>query len=155
MATITDRVQSDMTAAAKAREQQRLATLRMVLDALKKASKEKQEELDTEAEIAVLQRERKRRAEAAEAYRAGGRSEQAAAEEAEAALIDTYLPEQLADEELAALVDAALARTGATSQKEMGKVMAAVMPEVGGRADGKRVSAVVREKLSALGADQE
>jgi uncharacterized protein len=149
MPTITDRVQKDMTAAVKAREQQRLATLRLVLDALKKESKAKQAELDEEAEIAVLQRERKRRAEAAEAFRSGGREEQAEAEEAEAALIDTYLPEQLPDSELEAIVSAAVEETGASSQKEMGKVMAAVMPKIGGRADGKRVSAVVREKLSA------
>jgi uncharacterized protein YqeY len=148
--TITERVQKDMTDAVKAREQERLATLRLVLDALKKASKESREELDEAAEIAVLQRERKRRAEAAEAYRAGGREEQAVAEDAEAALIDTYLPEQLPDDELEALVTAALEETGATSQKEMGKVMAAVMPKVEGRADGKRVSAMVREKISAL-----
>ena len=147
MATITERVQEDMNAAAKAREQQRLATLRLVLDALKKASKEKREDLDEEAEIAVLQRERKRRAEAAEAYRAASREEQAAAEEAEATLIDSYLPEQMSDEELEALVGAAVDETGASSPKEMGKVMADVMPKVGGRADGKRVSAVVREKL--------
>jgi uncharacterized protein YqeY len=138
-----------MTAAAKAREQERLMTLRLVLDALKKESKEQRSELDEQAEIAVLQRERKRRAEAAEAFRAGGRDEQAAAEDAEAALIDEYLPEQLPDDELDAIVTAALEETGATSQKEMGKVMAAVMPKLGGRADGKRVSAVVREKLSA------
>jgi uncharacterized protein len=148
MPTITDRVQQDMTAAAKAREQQRLATLRLVLDALKKASKEKREDLDEETEIAVLKRERKRRAEAAEAYRAGGRDEQAAAEEAEAALIDTYLPAQMSDEELESLVTGAVEETGATSPKETGKVMAAVMPKVGGRADGKRVSELVREKLS-------
>jgi len=149
MTNITDRVQKDMTAAVKAREQQRLMTLRLVLDALKKESKEKRSDLDEQAEIAVLQRERKRRTEAAEAFRAGGRAEQAAAEEAEAALIDTYLPEQLPDDELDAIVTAALDETGATSPKEMGKVMAAVMPKVGGRADGKRVSAVVREKLAA------
>jgi uncharacterized protein YqeY len=150
MPTITDRVQEDMAAAIKAREQQRLGTLRLVLDALKKESKEKRKELDTDAEIAVLQRERKRRTEAAEAFRAGGREEQAAAEEAEAALIDTYLPEQMPDAELDELVTAALNETGPTSLKEMGKVMAAVMPKVGARADGKRVSAIVREKLSAL-----
>jgi uncharacterized protein YqeY len=155
MTTITERVQEDMAVAAKAREQQRLATLRLVLDALKKASKEKREELDTDAEIAVLQRERKRRAEAAEAYRAGGRAEQAAAEEAEAALIDSYLPEQMPDEELEELVGAAVAETAPTSMKEMGKVMAAVMPKVGARADGKRVSAIVRKKLSALEGDQQ
>jgi uncharacterized protein YqeY len=148
MSTITDRVQQDMAAAAKAREQQRLSTLRLVLDALKKASKEQREALDEETEIAVLKRERKRRAEAAEAYRAGGRDEQAAAEEAEAALIDAYLPAQMGDEELDSLVTSAVEETGATSPKETGKVMAAVMPKVGGRADGKRVSELVRAKLS-------
>jgi len=153
MTTITERVQEDMTAAAKAREQQRLATLRLVLDALKKASKEKREELDAESEIAVLQRERKRRAEAAEAYRAGGREEQAAAEEAEAALIDSYLPEQMPDSELDELVSAALAESGVTSMKEMGKLMGTVMAKVGSRADGKRVSALVREKLQELEAN--
>jgi uncharacterized protein YqeY len=103
VATITERVQSDMTAAAKAREQKRLATLRLLLDALKKESKAKREDLGEDAEIAVLKRERKRRAEAAEAYRAGGRAELAAAEDDEAALIDEYLPAQISDEELEAL----------------------------------------------------
>jgi uncharacterized protein YqeY len=153
MTTITDRVQNDMTAAVKAREQQRLGTLRLVLDALRKASKEKRQDLDEDAEIAVLQRERKRRTEAAEAYRAGGRAEQAAAEEAEAALIDEYLPEQVPDDELEELVISALDETGASSAKEMGKVMAAVMLKVGARADGKRVSAIVREKLAQLETD--
>jgi uncharacterized protein len=146
--SITDRVQSDMAAAAKAREQQRLAALRLVLDALKKAAKEARGELDEQTEIAVLKRERKRRAEAAEAYRAGGRAELAAAEQAEAAVIDEYLPEQMSDQELEALVSAALGETGAQSPSEMGKVMAAVMQRVGGRADGRRVSELVREKLS-------
>jgi uncharacterized protein len=137
-----------MAAAAKAREQQRLATLRLVLDALKKASKENRGELDEEAEIAVLRRERKRRAEAAEAFRAGGRAEQAKAEEAEAQLIENYLPAEISDEELDALVASAVEETGAASPKEMGKVMAAVMPKVGGRADGKRVSELARRRLA-------
>ena len=97
-------------------------------------------------EVAVLQRERKKRLEAAEAYEGAGRAEQAA-EEAEAELIEGYLPEQLSDEELAELVGAAVEETGATEPKEMGNVMKALMPKVGGRADGKRVSAAVREKL--------
>jgi uncharacterized protein YqeY len=147
--TITDRVQSDLAQAAKARDQQRLAALRLVLDALKKASKEARGELDQQAEIKVLQRERKRRAEAAAAYRDAGREETAAGEEAEAALIDEYLPEQISDEELDQIVGEAVGETGAESAKEIGKVMAAVMPKVGGRADGKRVSALVREKLGA------
>jgi uncharacterized protein len=136
-----------MTAAAKAREPERLATLRLVLDALRKAAKEKRSELDEQDEIAVLKRERKRRAEAAEAYRAGGRAEPAAAEESEAALIDEYLPEQISDDELERLVSQALEETGAREPGEMGKVMAAVMPMVGGRADGRRVNELVRERL--------
>jgi uncharacterized protein YqeY len=145
---ITDRVQSDLTQAAKARDQQRLAALRLVLDALKKASKDARGELDEDAEVAVLKRERKRRAEAAEAYRKAGRADTAAAEEAEAALIDAYLPEQISDQELEQLVSDAVGETGAESAKEIGKVMAAVMPKVGGRADGKRVNELVREKLA-------
>jgi uncharacterized protein YqeY len=146
--TITEQVQSDVTTAAKARDQQRLSALRLVLDALKKEAKDARGDLDEQAEIAVLQRERKRRAEAAEAFRNGGRAEQAEKEEAEAAVIDRYLPEQLSDSDLEALVSEALAETGASSLKEMGKVMSALMPKVAGRADGKRVSELVRSRLT-------
>jgi uncharacterized protein len=97
----------------------------------------------------VLQRERKKRLEAAEAYHEAGRTEQAAAENFEAELIEGYLPQQLSDEELEELVDSAVAETGATEQRQMGQVMSALMPKVGGRADGKRVSAAVREKLGS------
>ena len=99
-------------------------------------------------EVAVLQRERKKRVEAAEAFEGAGRTDQAAAERFEAELIDGYLPAQLSDEELQELVDGAVAETGATEQKQMGQVMSAVMPKIAGRADGKRVSAAVRKKLS-------
>lgn len=150
-ATITERIQSQLAAAAKAQDKRRLAALRLVLDALKKASKDTGGELDEEAEIVVLKRERKRRVEAAEAYRGGGRPELAEGEEAEAALIDEYLPEQFADHELEALVGEAVAQTGAESPGEMGKVMAELMPKLGGRADGKRVSELVREKLAGGG----
>jgi uncharacterized protein len=145
---ITEQIQTEVTEATKARDQQRLSALRLVLDALKKEAKDAREDLDEQAEIAVLQRERKRRAEAAEAYRNGGRAELAEKEEAEAAVIDRYLPEQLSDADLESLVDDAIAETGASSPKEMGKVMSALMPKVAGRADGKRVSGVVRGKLS-------
>jgi uncharacterized protein len=151
VSTITERVQSDMAAAAKAREQKRLAALRLVLDALRKESKAKRDDLDEQGEIAVLKRERKRRSEAAEAYRSGGREELAAAEELEAALIDEYLPEQISDQELEALVSEALQETGAESPGEIGRVMAAVMPKLGGRADGRRVNELVREKLQPTG----
>jgi uncharacterized protein YqeY len=146
--TITERIQADLAVAAKARQKERLAALRLVLDSLKKAAKESRDELDEQAEIAVLRRERKRRQEAAEAYRGAGRGELAAAEDAEATVIDDYLPAQMSDSELEALVSAAVGETGASSSKETGKVMAAVMPRVGGRADGKRVSELVRGKLS-------
>jgi uncharacterized protein YqeY len=100
-------------------------------------------------EVAVLQRERKKRLEAAEAYRDAGRDEQAGAETSEAELIEAYLPQQLSDEELGELVEVAIAETGAAEQGQMGQVMSALMPKVGGQADGKRVSAAVREKLGS------
>lgn len=147
--SLTERIQADANVAAKARDKPRLAALRMLLDALGKEAKAQRAPLDEQAEIAVLGRERKRRIEAAEAFRKGGRDESAAGEQAEAAVIDAYLPEQMSDAELEAAVEAAITQTGASSPKEMGKVMAAVMQNVGGGADGKRVSETVREKLSA------
>jgi uncharacterized protein len=116
----------------------------MIVDSLQKDAK-----LGEGDEVAVLQRERKKRLEAAEAYDDAGRTEQAATEHAEAELIEAYLPEQLTDEELAGLVDDAVTETGASEQKQMGQVMSALMPKLGGRADGKRVSAAVRERLGA------
>jgi uncharacterized protein YqeY len=128
----------------KARDRDRAAALRLVVDVLQQDAK-----LGKGDEVAVLQRERKKRVEAAEAYEGAGRAEQAAAERFEAELIEGYLPTQLSDEELTGLVEAAIAETGASEQRQMGEVMSAVMPKVGGRADGKRVSAAVREKLGA------
>jgi uncharacterized protein YqeY len=146
--SITERIQTDMTAAAKARDRNRLAALRLLLDALNKEAKEARGTLDEQREVAVLKRERKRRAEAAEAYRKAGRDEPAAAEEAEAAVIGEYLPAEISDDELEALIADALSETGAASQKEMGKVMSAVMSKAGGRADGRRVSELVRQRLA-------
>jgi uncharacterized protein YqeY len=145
---IVDRIQADLVQAAKARDQQRLSALRLILDSLKKASKEARGTLSEEDEVAVLRREQRRRLEAAEAYRAGGREELAGGEEAESEMISGYLPEELSDQELEVLVNDAVGETGAESVKEMGKVMAAIMPKLGGRADGKRVSTLVRERLS-------
>jgi uncharacterized protein len=142
--TILEKVQEDVRTAMKAGERERAAALRLVVDSLQQDAK-----LGEGDEIAVLQRERKKRLEAAEAYRDGGRAEQADVEQLEAELIEAYLPEQLSDEELGELVDAAIEETGATEQKQMGQVMSAVMPKVEGRADGKRVSQAVREKLGA------
>jgi uncharacterized protein YqeY len=142
--SVLEQVQDDARTALKAREREKASALRLVLDALQQDAK-----MGKGDEIAVLQRERKKRIEAAEAYEGAGRAEQAAGERFEAELIEGYLPAQLSDEELEALVAAAVEETGATEQRQMGQVMSAVMPKVGGRADGKRVSAAVRQKLGA------
>jgi uncharacterized protein YqeY len=142
--TILERVQADVRTAMKAGDRERAGALRMVVDALQQDAK-----LGKGDEVAVLQRERKKRLEAAEAYRDAGRAEQAGAENFEAELIEGYLPQQLSDEELGKLVDAAVAETGASEQRQMGQVMSALMPKLGGLADGKRASAAVRERLGA------
>jgi uncharacterized protein len=141
--SLLNQVQDDVKAAMKAGERERVHALRMVADALQKAEKDNGGD-----PVEVLQRERKRRLEAAEAYRDGGRVEAAEAEEREADLIASYLPEQLSDDELNAIVGDAVAESGASSPQEMGKVMAVVMPKVKGLADGKRVSAAVKEMLT-------
>ena len=133
-----------MTSAMKAGEKQRVGALRLVLSELQKAAKEGDHD-----EVRVLRRERKRRLEAAAQFRAGGRPELAAQEESEARIIDGYLPAELDDSELDAIVAAAVAETGASGPKDMGQVMKVVMAKAGGRADGKRASARVREALSA------
>ena len=142
--TILERVQTDTNAALKAGERERVSALRMVADALQKDAKEGGDD-----EVAVLRRERKRRLEAAEAYRDGGSGDRADAEEAEAREIERYLPAEMSDDDLAGLVDEAIAESGAASPADMGKVMGALMSKVGGRADGKRVSAMVKDRLTA------
>jgi uncharacterized protein len=142
--SLLEQVQRDARDAMKAGERERMHALRLIVSELQKAAKD-----DGGDEIQVLQRERKRRLEAAEAYRDGGRPDAAAAEEREAEIIASYLPAQLSDEELEAIVGDAVAESGASSPSEMGKVMGLIMPKVQGRADGKRVSAVVKEKLTA------
>ena len=132
----------------KAGERDRVGALRLVSSELQKAHKDAAAGTQAD-EVAVLQRERKRRLEAATAYREAAREDLAEGEEAEAQLIEAYLPAQLSDDELHAIVGDVVAETGASSPKEMGQVMSQVMPRVQGRADGKRVSAVVREKLTA------
>jgi uncharacterized protein len=143
--SLIDQVKSDTAAAMKAGDKERVQALRLITNELQKAAKESTDGDET----AVLQRERKRRLEAAEAYADAGRDDLAQGERREAEIIEQYMPEQLSDEELGAIVSDAVAESGASSQKEMGKVMSLVMPKVQGRADGKRVSAVVREKLSS------
>jgi uncharacterized protein YqeY len=144
MSSVLEQVQADVRTAMKAGEKDRAGALRMIVDSLQKDAK-----LGDGDEVAVLQRERKKRLEAVDAYREAGRAEQAEAESFEAELIEGYLPQQLSDEELGELVGTAVEETGATEQKQMGDVMKALMPKVGGRADGKRVSAAVQEKLGS------
>jgi uncharacterized protein YqeY len=142
--TILEQVQEDVKTAMKAGEKERVGQLRMLVNALQAEEKEGKGD-----EVAALQRERKRRLDAAEALKEGDRTEQAEAEEAEAKLIEGYLPEQLSDEELSELVASAVEEAAATEPEDMGGVMKVLMPKVGGRADGKRVSAAVKEKLSS------
>ena len=141
--SLLDQVQDDVKSALRAGDRERVHALRLIVDALQKADKD-----DGGDPVEVLQRERKRRLEAAEAYRDGGRTETAEAEQREADLIASYLPEQLSDEELRQIAGDAVAESGASSPQEMGKVMSLVMPQVKGRADGKRVSAAVKEMLT-------
>ena len=141
--TILEQVQADTRAAMKAGERDRVGALRLVASSLQQAAKDGNDD-----EVAVLRRERKRRHEAAEAFRAGGSDERAAAEQAEAELIAAYLPAEISDEDLSALIDTGIAEAGATGPQEIGKVMGVVMPKVDGRADGKRVSEAVRARLT-------
>ena len=141
--TLADRVKQDLTDAMRAGEKARVGRLRLVLSELQKAEKEGGGD-----EVAVLRRERKRRLDAAEQFRTAGREDLVAAEEEEADLIGAYLPAELGDEELRTIVEKAVADAGATSPRDMGMVMKLVMPAVDGRADGKRVSAQVKEALT-------
>jgi uncharacterized protein YqeY len=142
--SITDDIKSDLATAMKAGEKERVGTLRMVLSELQKAAKE-----GSSDELAVLRRERKRRAEAERAFRDGGREDLAAGEAREAVVIDGYLPAELDDAQLREIVGRAVAQSGASSPAELGKVMPIALAEVAGRADGRRVSEHVREALSA------
>ena len=147
---LTDQLQSDMTAAMKARDTETVATLRMVIAAVKnaKVSAGHSGDVTDEETLELLTREAKKRNEAAEAYDEAGREELAAKERRELEIIRRYLPEQLDEDTVRALVDEAIAETGASGPSDLGKVMSAVMPKVKGRADGKVVNAVVRERLT-------
>ena len=141
-----EQVEADLKAARLERDTERVGALSMLLAALKDAEKA-QGSLDEAGAIQVLTRERKRRVEAAESFREGGREEEAAKEESEAALIDGYLPAALSPEELQELVAQAIAEVGATEAKDLGAVMKVLTPRTQGRADGKAVSTAVREAL--------
>lgn len=142
--TVADQLKTDLTTAMKAGEKERVGALRLILSELQKDAKE-----GAGDEVAVLRRERKRRLDAATQFRDAGRDALAAQEEGEAELIASYLPVELSDDEIGAIVADAVAEIGASSPKDMGQVMKAAMARIAGRADGKRVSAHVREALSA------
>jgi uncharacterized protein len=142
------RIEEELAAARRDRDGDRRDALSLILSQLRSAEKELQRPLHDDEELQVLQRERKKRLEAAEAFRAGGREEQAESEEAELEVLEEFMPEPLSEEELEAIIDDAIAECGATSLGHLGRVMADVMPQVAGRADGSAVSQLVREKLA-------
>jgi uncharacterized protein len=142
------RIEEELAAARRDRDAGRRDALSLILSQLRSAEKELQRPLHDEEELQVLQRERKKRLEAAEAFRAGGRDEQAEGEERELEVLEEFMPEPLSEEELEAIIDDAIAECGATSLRHLGRVMADVMPQVAGRADGSAVSQLVREKLA-------
>jgi uncharacterized protein len=146
--TLIAEIEGELKDAMRARDRERADALRLTLAALRAAEKDLQRPLAENEELQVLQRERKRRTEAAEAFRAAGREEQAAAEERELEVIEEFMPAPIEEAELERIVDDAIAETGATSIRDLGRVMADVMPQVAGRADGSEVSRLVREKLA-------
>ncbi|MCS7007469.1 MAG: GatB/YqeY domain-containing protein [Thermoleophilia bacterium] len=146
--TLIERIEEELREARLERDARRRDALSLVLNALRSAEKELLRPLSEEEELQVLQRERKRRLEAAEAYRAGGRQEQAAAEEYELSVLEEFMPEPLTEEELEEIIDDVISEVGATSIRDLGRVMAGVMHQVSGRADGSVVSQLVKEKLA-------
>lgn len=152
MSELAERIQADLTAAMKQRDQETVGTLRMVVAAIRNARVAEgrgSRDVTDEEVLDLLEREAKRRAESAEAYEQGGREELAARERRELEILRGYLPEQLSEEELAAIVDEVIAELGASGPGDLGQVMGAVMPRVKGRADGRTVNTAVRARLGA------
>jgi uncharacterized protein YqeY len=146
--TLIQELEDDVKDAMRAGDAARRDALRLIIASLKSAEKDLLRPLSEEEELQVLQRERKKRIEAAEAFRGGGREEQAAKEDAELAVLEEFMPEPLGEVELERIVDDAIAEYGATSMRDMGRVMKDVMPQIAGRADGAAVSQMLREKLA-------
>ncbi|MHB8641737.1 MAG: GatB/YqeY domain-containing protein [Gaiellaceae bacterium] len=146
--TMITRMEQDLKTAMLEKDAERRDALRLLLSSLRSAEKELQRELSEDEELQVLQRERKRRIEAADAFRSGDREEQAEKEERELDILEEFMPTPLSEEELEEIVDDAIAEVGATSLRDLGRVMADVMPQVAGRADGSQVSQLVKEKLA-------
>ena len=146
--SLVEELEQEVKDATLARDTERRDALRVILSSLRSAEKELLRPLTDDEELQVLQRERKKRNEAADAFRAAGRNEQAAKEEGELAILEEFMPEPLSEEEIDRIVDDSIAENGATSLRDMGRVMADVMPQIAGRADGSAVSQLVREKLA-------
>jgi uncharacterized protein YqeY len=146
--SLINRMEQELKDAMLEHDNERRDALRLILASLRSAEKDLQRPLSDDEELQVLQRERKRRIEAAEAFRSGDREEQAAKEEQELAVLEEFMPAPLSEEELEEIVDDVIAEVGATSLRQLGRVMADVMPQVAGRADGSMVSQLVREKLA-------
>ena len=146
--SLIGRLEEEVREAMLARDGTRRDALRLILASLKSAEKELQRPLSDDEVLQVLQRERKKRYEAADAFRSAGREEQAATEEAELAVLQEFMPAPLSEDDLERIVDDAIAENGATSLRDMGRVMKDVMPQVAGRADGSAVGQLVREKLA-------
>ncbi|MBA2293982.1 MAG: GatB/YqeY domain-containing protein [Actinobacteria bacterium] len=146
--TLIREIEAELTAARRAREDARRDALALLLNALRSAEKDLQRPLSEDESLQVLQRERKKRVEAIDAFEAAGREEQADKEELELEVLEEFMPEPLSDEELEEIVDDVIAEVGATSIRDLGRVMADAMPRVSGRADGSVVSQLVREKLA-------
>jgi uncharacterized protein YqeY len=146
--SLINTIEGDLKTAMLEHDNDRRDTLRLILASLRSAEKELQRPLSDDEELQVLQRERKRRIEAAAAFRDGGREEQAAKEENELAVLEEFMPAPMSEEELEEIIDDVIAEVGATSLRQLGRVMADVMPQVAGRADGSVVSQLVREKLA-------
>lgn len=146
--SLVTRIEQELKEARLARDEPRRDALSLLLSALRSAEKELQRALSDDEALQVLQRERKRRVEAAEAFRAGGREEQAAGEEYELEVLEAFMPEPLSEVDLEEIIDDVIAEVGATSLRDLGRVMADVMKQVSGRADGSTVSQLVREKLA-------
>ena len=146
--SLIGRLEDELKAATLARDAERRDALRLILNSLRSAEKELQRPLTDVEELQVLQRERKRRQEASEAFRAGDREDQAEKEERELAVLEEFMPSALSDDDLEEIIDDVIAEVGATSVRDLGRVMADVMPQVAGRAEGSQVSQIVREKLA-------
>jgi len=145
--SVLEKLQKDLTAAMKAGDRDRTSTIRLMVNCLKNERIALAKDLSEDQENAILSKEAKKRRESIDMYRQGDRTDLADQEERELHIIESYLPEALSNDELCDIIEKVIEETGAASLNDMGKVMGAVMPRVRGRADGKQIQGIVREKL--------